>query len=388
MRNVTGPPVTGDDLFGRRDEIDRLWAGLERDEHLLMLAPRRVGKTSLMLELKRDPRAGWDVVYIDVEAEEGAADLFARVEAALLQHPRYRTWFTSGRFQVRSALDSIKQVKALKLEIKRTTGRNWARAADRIERQLEHQLDGRRLLIVIDELPILIARMLDSKDRAEEVSLMLAKLRHWRQAPALRGKVQTLVGGSIGLEGVLRRASLSASIDDLAHFRVTAWNRATAACFLKRVGGENQFPLTDHWIDRLLDLLGEPVPYHVQLFISALQDACTAPAELSESLIEECFEERLTGPSGTPYLDHYAERLEVVFGPTLHELALSVLAYASRSERGVRRSELASDESASDLGQVLQTLESDGYLRRDEDRLSFRSNLLRTWWRKHRVSNP
>jgi len=384
MRNVTGAPVTGDDLFGRRDEVDELWARLEHDEHLLMLAPRRVGKTSLMQELKRDPRAGWDVLYVDVEAEEGAADLFARVEAALLQHPRYQAWFTSRWSRVRGVLAAIKHVKVLKLEIKRATGRDWARAADRIERQLERQPDGLRLLIVIDELPILIARMLRSEDRAEEVPLLLAKLRQWRQAPALRGKVQTLVGGSIGLEGVLRRAGLSTSINDLSPFRVAAWNRATAACFLKRVGEESQFPLAHHWIDRILNLLGEPVPYHVQLFFSALRDTCETSAEVTEQLVERCFEERLTGPAGTPFLDHYAERLESVFGPTQHKVARSVLAQASRSERGVKGSELEGDHSASELGQVLQTLESDGYLRRCGDRLSFQSNLLRTWWRKHR----
>ena len=197
-------------------------------------------------------------------------------------------------------------------------------------------------------------------------------------------EVQTLVGGSIGLEGVLRGADLSTSINDLSSFHVNAWSGATAACFLQRLGEENQFPLTDHWIDRILDLLGEPVPYHVQLFFFALQDACETSADLTEPLVERCFKERLTGPAGTPHLDHYAERLESVFGPTQHEIALSVLARASRSERGVPKSELAGDHRASDLGHVLQTLESDGYLHSPGDRVSFRSNLLRVWWRKHR----
>lgn len=146
MRNMTGPPVTGEDLYGRRDDIERLWARLGRGEHLLMLAPRRVGKTSMMLELACDPGAGWDVVY-------------------------------------------------------------------------------------------------------------------------------------------------------------------TAASFLRRVGEDCGLPLADPWIGRILDLLGDPVPYHVQLFFATLQDACRASAELSEPLIERCFEERLTGLGGTPHPDHYAGTL-------------------------------------------------------------------------------
>ena len=49
MRNIIGQPVAGDDLYGREYELDRLWEQLEQGEHILMLAPRRVGKTSLML---------------------------------------------------------------------------------------------------------------------------------------------------------------------------------------------------------------------------------------------------------------------------------------------------------------------------------------------------
>ena len=384
MRNVTGPPVTGEDLYGRRDEVERLWARLGRGEHLLMVAPRRVGKTSLMRELERDPRAGWDVVYTDVEAAEGAADLLARVHAGLLQHPRYRTWLKSGWSQVSSAVAKVTHAKAMSVEIKRSLGREWARAADRLEAQLGRLPGDRRLLIVIDELPILVARMLNSGNRTEEASLLLATLRHWRQSPALHGKVGLLLGGSVGLEGVLRRAGLSASINDLAPFPVTAWSRSTAASFLRRVGEDSGFPLADPWIGRILDLLGDPVPYHVQLFFATLQDACGASAERSESLIDRCFEERLTGPGGTPYLDHYAARLELIFAPSQHQIALRILARASRSKGGVTRSELAGAANTSNVGHVLQTLEADGYLGRRDDGLAFQSNLLRVWWRKHR----
>ena len=49
MKNVTGLPVIGEDLYGRARELADLWEKLEQGEHVLMLAPRRVGKTSLML---------------------------------------------------------------------------------------------------------------------------------------------------------------------------------------------------------------------------------------------------------------------------------------------------------------------------------------------------
>ena len=45
MQNITGQPVVGDNLYGRAYEMGTLWERLERGEHVLLLAPRRVWAT-------------------------------------------------------------------------------------------------------------------------------------------------------------------------------------------------------------------------------------------------------------------------------------------------------------------------------------------------------
>ena len=74
---------------------------LEQGEHVLMLAPRRVGKTSLMLELKREPPANWNVIYVNVEGGENPTDCIAAILASLVAIPQYRSRFQKSRFQVR-----------------------------------------------------------------------------------------------------------------------------------------------------------------------------------------------------------------------------------------------------------------------------------------------
>lgn len=98
MHNITGQAVIGDDLYGREYELKRLWELLEQGDHILMLAPRRVGKTSLMLELRRAPRRNWDVFYVDVEACKGPADCIAAVLAELATDSRYRSRFEAMPF--------------------------------------------------------------------------------------------------------------------------------------------------------------------------------------------------------------------------------------------------------------------------------------------------
>ena len=393
MRNITGQAVIGDDLYGREYEVTRLWEMLEQGEHILMLAPRRVGKTSLMLELRRSPRENWDVFYVDVEAGNGPADCVAAILAALAADPRYRSRFEAIPFpnaikDVLSRLSVSADIGALRVELGNAIGGDWDRAADQLQTRLTSLPDaGRQLLIIVDELPFLLSRMLRAGGQERDTELLLSRLRHWRQAPELRGKVHTLVGGSIGLEGVLRRASLSGTVNDLTPFRLESWDQPTAVNFLKTLGHDYSFALGDGSVEQILDLLGDPVPYHVQLFFSALRDACKGdPRNVSPHLIEECFANRLAGPSGTAHLDHYATRLDFAFDGDEHQTRLDVLDRACRQERGVSLADLDDlrQQGEPNLRSVLRDLETDGYLRRHPDEtLRFRSNLLRQWWMKY-----
>ena len=47
IQNIIGKPVSDHNFFGRDRELEELQAVTER-EHVLLLAPRRVGKTSLL----------------------------------------------------------------------------------------------------------------------------------------------------------------------------------------------------------------------------------------------------------------------------------------------------------------------------------------------------
>ena len=367
MRNVIGQPVIGDDLYGREYELLRVWELLEQGEHILMLAPRRVGKTSLMLELQRAPHEDWDVLYVDVEGGDSPANCVAAILAALAADPRYRSQFEALPFS--SAIKDVftrvsigVDIEMLRIELKDAIGRDWDRAADQLQ-----------------------ARMLRTGGH-RVAELLLSRLRHWRQSPELRGRVHTLVGGSIGLEGVLRRAGVPGSINDLAPFHLDSWDRSTATDFLTALGRSGDFHLDNDAIVQVLDLLQDPVPYHVQLFFSALQDACKGiPSRVSPESIESCFRNRLAGPSGTAHLDHYATRLETALDERGYELAREILSHACRRRDGATIGELTelveSDERT--FHAVLHDVEADGYLTREDNRLTFRSNLLREWWRRH-----
>ena len=196
-----------------------------------------------------------------------------------------------------------------------------------------------------------------------------------------------MVGGSIGLDGVLRREGLSALINDLVPFRVDSWDRETAVEFLLRLGRDRHFRLTDDQIGLMLDLLKDPVPYHVQLFFQELVVAVKGNVlDITMAHVKECFADRLTGPGGTPHLDHYGARLEVAMDVASYEVAEAVLRLACSPEGAAMEDvEALAGGPGGIFRMVLNELEFDGYVVRSGARIEFRSELLRTWWRKNRV---
>ena len=344
-----------------------------------------------MLELQHAPRGDWDVIYVDVEGGNGPEDFVAAILATLAARPEYRSWLEAIPFAgaIRDALGHLSasvESGPLRIELKHAIGRDWGQALEQLWTRLACLPDAGRVLVIIDELPILVARMLRTGGRECDADLLLSRLRKLRQSSEWRGRICTLIGGSIGLEGILRCAGFSGLLNDLSTFHLDSWNRSTAAAFLRSLGREYAFPLDDSSIKKILDLLWDPVPYHVQLFFSALRAACRGDAaRVSSEEVERCFADRLAGPSGTAHLDHYATRLETAFNETELRIAQGILGCVCRRRRGASFAELngAIRSDTRELASVLRDLEADGYLRRLDGRLEFRSNLLREWWRKH-----
>ena len=400
MQNITGQPVVGDNLYGRGYELKALWERLERGEHVLLLAPRRVGKTSLMLELRRQPSPTWHVIYIDVEGARDAADLFADILAQLASHPTYQRRIENipGWQAAKDILSAVANFSAkarvgdLKVEFASAMRTDWQRCADQILARLVATKAEGRLLIIIDELPLLVSRLLDNGLR-RDAELLLSKLRQWRQAPDLRGSVVTLAGGSIGLESVVQRAGLSGLINDLVPFQLKSWSRSTAQQFLNEIGRSSGFPLDDSTVEQVLGLLYDPVPFHLQIFFQALRHECHGnPASLTPKLVESCFEQRLAGAGGTAHLDHYATRLETALDKRERGAALAILSRLSQlgpPPECVPVTELQQLMAGREdvFLRTLRILDADGYIRRDGDCVSFRSNLLRRWWQKHHAES-
>lgn len=81
-----GGPVPGEDLVGREAYVERAAARLRDGEHLLLAGPRRIGKTSVILEvLRRLRKRGAITAYIDCFGATDVRGLAERFADAVLE---------------------------------------------------------------------------------------------------------------------------------------------------------------------------------------------------------------------------------------------------------------------------------------------------------------
>lgn len=128
-------------------------------------------------------------------------------------------------------VDSI-SVAIFKAEIRSAMRSNWKRKAEKFQNRLHSPMpDDCWLSIIVDELPIPISNMIKDEKQKREAEIFLSWLQKLRRDQKLRNKVHTLVGGSIGMEGVMRRMGKWSLINDITIFNLPSWSKETAIKF-------------------------------------------------------------------------------------------------------------------------------------------------------------
>lgn len=77
-RIVVGPAATGDYYFPRPDIVQAIWESILKGSHVLLAAPRRVGKTSVMLDMMENPPDGTRCIFQNIEGIKTEAEYYQR----------------------------------------------------------------------------------------------------------------------------------------------------------------------------------------------------------------------------------------------------------------------------------------------------------------------
>ena len=398
LRKAGGNWVDDDRFFDRGAELEALTERVRDGTHTLLTAQRRMGKTSLVRELLRRLKDGgcFETIFVDLEGASTPADAIAEIGVRSksvqgVQH-KLKSWL-ANTFQ--EVVDRVDTLSVSEVQVKLRAGidaGNWQQKGDEVFAALAE--NDQPVVLAIDELPILVNRLLKGDDyritpeRRQAVDEFLSWLR--KNGQEHRGRVCLILSGSVSLKPILQQAGFSAHANIFSPFDLKPWDEETACACLAALAGAYDIDLPLTVRQDMCHLLRCLIPHHVQQFFDNLHEDLRRAnrREASPEDVKRVYTNEMLGVRGQMDLEHYESRLRMVLGDKGYPVALDILTEAAVSD-GLLHSDainqyyeyFQAEADPVSIKDILSVLEHDGYLVRKEKDYWFVSGLLEAWWR-------
>ena len=380
ISNKIGPPVEGEDFYGREKEIRKANRLLDSNHSLLLSAPRRVGKSSLAKRLINEKKmSGWKCVYIDLEETTTEEGFLRLVIDAFKTNGIWKQIAEGMSRGLISVLERIEQATiggVVELNFRNREERNDLYKS--LKDLIKHEEDT---FIVVDELTLFLGILSESENGVEKVTFILNWLRSLRQVSGTN--VRWLFCGSVGLRNFTSAMSLGYTINDLTEFGLDELTREEAGGLLTGLCRSEGMEMSEELINYTLDKLLWNIPYFIQVIFSKLAE------DYESEITKECIDIAYDRLCSENYLGTWSERLSEY---REYEVpARQILKALSSKPVGMEREELLNvlmtgrdvskiDEVDYVLSEVMKMLENDGYIIKKNSIRAFRSPLLRDYW--------
>lgn len=431
IRNINGSAAEGDDFFGRQNELVKLVRTLLTDS-LLLTAPRRVGKSSLILRLKSLIQSTFsDPSFNEILKNHGVLDparklcfvpVYFNVEdcrtelefSTKLSESLHR----QGQFKPEILQYLADCIRALKENFGRSKSSEPGldmvsegladsttirKLIPSLLRNIETQPNSGTAVIAIDELPEYLLQLERQQDGPRRVSEFL----HWLKS--LRDEfpqhVRWIFLGSIGLDNFVDQRSLSKTIHGLVPMSLGAWEPPEAHAFLEAIGPAVGLDLSADVRDEILKKIGWAIPYHLQIVIQSLIEIKSPPlpADSTNPVLTPVTAQDVTNavnqllvPHGYIRFDTWRQRLKDQLSTPDLTLTLQILKKLCAVPLGLTREMLSLhllslnpaadiDKTEQRLSLLLAMLQRDGYLIEQHGHYAFRSHLLREYWNRREL---
>ena len=407
MDNIAGSPVEGDNFFGRDDVACHLREILNHDD-ILLLGPRRIGKTSLARAVMAiTHKEGWKVVEIVVASCNDEKGFLDKLEDALKK--ALDSFAGKLRDGMRDKLGALgRRIKSLKLGgfgataevgLAGTDSDDWTTVGNDLLALLG-ELDD-HWLIYVDELPIMLFNIIrqDSANGVQRVRRFLDWFRNDVRALASAGKVRWLISGSVGLDTLVQEHGMADTINSLNHQNLPPFTDSLACQLIRELATSYTIALDEGAVRSLVDAVSWPQPYYLQIAFQQLRSLIAAnPGTPPQDLIDKTIEQIIQPGIGADNdFHHWDSRLNMQLSAPLATLAKALLNQSATLARGTRAENLLAtvqqrhpdatdDEARALFVRLRDILLRDAYWLADDSsgarHYRFALEPLRRWWNR------
>lgn len=273
-KTIIGPAATGDFYFSRTNIENDIWDELKKGTSVLLAAPRRVGKTSIMRAIEENPQEGFLLKFEIIQGVQTKEDfyktIFKLLYSCLSRFKKTTTYFEH----------LLKSIKITEIDISGSIsidGKpiNYLEETSKILTELNSS--NEKIVLLIDELPEVLHNI-NKNGKKEDASEILDNLRVWRQKDYKN--IQFVLAGSIGIHYVVSSIEgRTKDLNDLHTINCEPLSKKEAKAYINWATDEATIQYNDEQTELLLE---KTQHYYTPYFLNLMLDRINNNAKRAE----------------------------------------------------------------------------------------------------------
>jgi len=384
FKTIIGQVARGDDYFPRPQITDEIWKKLESGSNLLLVAPRRVGKTSILYNLLDKPKKNNIVIYYTSESvnneNEFYKKLFNHIVEELNGIKKYSAKVKSFLKNQLSRIESIGK-DGVKL------GKSSLVYLEELRKLLENiDLKEDKLIVLIDEFSETVENIIQDESERSAIHFLETK-REIRHAPEVQKKIQFVYSGSIGLENIVSSINRMNLINDLAPIPVPPLNENEVKALTDKIINGSGVTFDKGAFKYLLEIIEWWIPFYFQIILDEAdkilidKNATVITREIIDLAVVNALKQRT-------YFKPWVTRLRKAYKGSDFSFVKELLNIISEKHT-IPSNEIydlaVNYKLENSYKNLINVLKHDGYINNNDNPKIYRFNspLLREWWNRN-----
>lgn len=388
LKSSLGQPAEGEKKYFPREKIvKKILRKLEAGENILISAPRRIGKSSILKHIARNKNENQIIKYMIVQSVNSQEEFFKKLFNELIEDKEIfeglDRYFKKATSTVRAYASRIRTVSLESITINPDEIINYYEECIKLISSFK---TDKKIIIFIDEFPDAVNNILENDEKL--AINFLQKNREIREKFSDEN-LQFVYTGSTGLKNVVRKLKKLDLINDIKTIEVLPFSDNEARELIQRLvlGFKEEieeFNISEDAIEYILEKISWKLPYYIQIIVDELFEHYD---EYQEEIVCETVDFVLSEivkskSTHSDYFENWKDRLGRAFKNEEYNFAIEVLNYISKNESIDYEEfcDFATKHNVRDSKYILDVLEHDGYVSEDAKKYGFNSILLKNWW--------
>ena len=379
---IIGKDATGDYYYQRTDIQEEIWRELKKGNNLLLSAPRRVGKTSVMKYITEKPVEGFKLIFENVQGTTTEELFYKRLYVLILS---CLNKFKTNKKKIEDYFKSIGisefGTDALKLESKTL---NYVWEINKIIPQLDEE--GETIVLLIDELPEVLHTLYKSGEHTS-ASAILKNLRHWRQDESFK-KLKFIIAGSIGIHHIVNLIEgRTSDINDIKRIHCPALDADSSEFenYIEWAMKGASISFQEGAVSYLKYKIQYLVPYFINLMLDEIDKAAMKKEQIiiTDKEVDDAFEKIVK--NNTYFID-WKRRLKDYLEPNHFKFVNQVLTHIAHRDTILIQqifNYAVKYKEEEDYMDLINDLVQDGYIVEDDKEYVFISPFLKAYWKRN-----